>query len=165
LGDDDDDQNDTATQYNQQHPGWRSTYLEHARHDLHRAHVPTTDGLIEGPGILQRSEGRAAVSSEQRSRSERIWIGRRRRQRHRDDTATIPRRHRDDTATREQQQHMGWRTTYREHARHGLHRAHVPSTDGLIEGEGLLQGSEGRVAVSSEQRSRSDGIWIWQRRR
>ena len=30
-------------------------------HVRHRAHVPITDGLIEGSGILQRSEGRAAV--------------------------------------------------------------------------------------------------------
>jgi hypothetical protein len=38
----------------------------------------------------------------------------------------------DDTATQEQQ-HAGWRITYREHAIHVRHRAHVPITDGLIE--------------------------------
>ena len=65
MGDDD----DTATQ-EQQHAGWRNTYLEHASHVRHRAHVPITDGLIEGSGKLQRSEGRAAVWREQRSRSE-----------------------------------------------------------------------------------------------
>ena len=63
----------------------------------------------------------------------------------------------DDMATVEQQQ-AGWRTTYIEHVRHVRHRAHVPITDGLIEGPGFLQGSEGRVAVRSEQRSRSEGI-------
>jgi hypothetical protein len=55
---------DMATQ-EQQHAGWRNTYIEHATHVRHRAHVPITDGLIEGIGILQRSEGRAAVWSEQ----------------------------------------------------------------------------------------------------
>ena len=73
MGDD-----DTATQ-EQRHAGWRSTYIEHAIHVRHRAHVPITDGLIEGTGILQRSEGREAVWSEQRSRSEGIGNGRRRR--------------------------------------------------------------------------------------
>ncbi len=61
MGDDD----DTATLEQQQHAGWRNTYLEHASHVRHRAHVPITDGLIEGSGILQRSEGRAAVWREQ----------------------------------------------------------------------------------------------------
>ena len=65
MGDD-----DMATQEQQQHAGWRSTYIEHAKHVRHRAHVPSTDGLVEGQGILQRSEGRAAVRSERRSRSE-----------------------------------------------------------------------------------------------
>ena len=51
----------------------------------------------------------------------------------------------DDTATLEQQQHARWRSTYREHAIHLRHRAHVPITDGLIEGLGVLQRSEGRV--------------------
>ncbi len=59
-----------ATQEQQQHAGWRNTYKEHASHVRHRAHVPITDGLIEGSGKLQRSEGRAAVWREQRSRSE-----------------------------------------------------------------------------------------------
>jgi hypothetical protein len=55
---------DAATQ-EQQYAGWRSTYIEHVIHVRHRAHVPITDGLIEGIGTLQRSEGRAAVWSEQ----------------------------------------------------------------------------------------------------
>ena len=54
---------DMATQ-EQQHAGWRNTYLEHARHARHRAHVPITDVLIEGLGKLDRSEGRVAVWSE-----------------------------------------------------------------------------------------------------
>ena len=58
------DDDDMATQP-QQHAGWRNTYREHARHVRHRAHVPITDGLIEDSGILQHSEGRAAVRSEQ----------------------------------------------------------------------------------------------------
>jgi hypothetical protein len=63
----------------------------------------------------------------------------------------------DDTATLEQQQHARWRNTYKEHVLHGRHRAHVPSTDGLIEGLGNLQRSEGRAAVWREQRSPSEG--------
>jgi hypothetical protein len=39
------DDNDTATQ-EQRHAGWRNTYSEHGTHGLHRAHVPSTDGLI-----------------------------------------------------------------------------------------------------------------------
>jgi hypothetical protein len=58
------DDDDTATQ-EQQHAGWGSTYIEHPIHVRHRAHVPCTDGLIEGLGSLQRSEGRAAVWREQ----------------------------------------------------------------------------------------------------
>ena len=58
------DEDDTATQ-EQQHAGWRNTYREHVAHVRHRAHVPITDGLIEGSGKLQRSEGRAAVWREQ----------------------------------------------------------------------------------------------------
>ena len=54
------DDDDMATQ-EQQHAGWRNTYSEHAMHVRHRAHVPITDGLIEGLSILQRSAGRAAV--------------------------------------------------------------------------------------------------------
>ena len=134
TGDDD----DTATLEQQQHAGWRNTYTEHVSHVRHRAHVPITDGLIETVGSLQRSEGRAAVRSEQRSRSEGIGD--------------------DDTATQEQQQHAGWRSTYIEHAIHGRHRAHVPITDGLIEGLGTLHRSEGRAAVWSERRSRSKGM-------
>ncbi len=66
-------------QEQQQHAGWRNTYPEHVLHDRHRAHVPVTDGLIEGLGILHRSEGRAAVWSERRSRSEGMRDGWRRR--------------------------------------------------------------------------------------
>ena len=54
TGDDD----DTAMQEQQQHAGWRNTYIEHVIHVRHRAHVPITDVLIEGR-VLQRSEGRA----------------------------------------------------------------------------------------------------------
>ena len=61
MGDGDDD---TATQ-EQQHAGWRITYKEHPIHVRHRAHVPITDGLIEGSGNLQCSEGRAAAWREQ----------------------------------------------------------------------------------------------------
>ena len=57
MGDDD----DTATQEQQQHAGWRNTYFEHVIHVHHRAHVPVTDGLIEGKSFLQRSERRAFV--------------------------------------------------------------------------------------------------------
>ena len=69
----------------------------------------------------------------------------------------------DDTATQEQQ-HAGWRNTYREHAVHIRHRAHVPISDGLIEVRGCLQRSEGREAVWSEWRSRSEGIGDARRR-
>jgi len=72
LGTADDVDDDMATQEQQQHAGWRNTYIEHVRHVRHRAHVPITDGLIEATGFLQRSQGRAAVRSEQRSRSEGI---------------------------------------------------------------------------------------------
>ncbi len=58
------DEDDTATQ-EQQHARRRNTYSKHGIHVRHRAHVPVTDGLIEGLGILQRSEGRAAVWSKQ----------------------------------------------------------------------------------------------------
>jgi hypothetical protein len=54
------DDDDTAT-LEQQHARWRNTYIEHLTHIRHRAHVPVTDGLIEGIGTLQRSEGRAFV--------------------------------------------------------------------------------------------------------
>jgi hypothetical protein len=64
MGDD-----DTAMQ-EQQHAGWENTYQEHHLHVRHRAHIPTTDVLIEGTITLQRSEGRTAVWSEARSRSE-----------------------------------------------------------------------------------------------
>ena len=59
------DDEDTAMQEQQQHAGRRSTYIEHVIHVRHRAHVPITDGLIEGLGKLQRSEGRAAAWREQ----------------------------------------------------------------------------------------------------
>ena len=57
------DDDDMATQ-EQQHAGWRNTYIEHVNHVRHRAHVPITDGLIE-VGILQYDEGRAVVWSDQ----------------------------------------------------------------------------------------------------
>ena len=57
----------------------------------------------------------------------------------------------DDTATLELQQHAGWRNTYIEHVAHVRHRAHVPITDRLIEGNGSLQRSKGRAAVWREQ--------------
>ena len=59
------DDDNMATLEQQQHAGWRNTYIEHASHVRHRAHVPVTDGLVEGEGKLQRSEGRAAVWSKQ----------------------------------------------------------------------------------------------------
>ena len=65
-----DDDDDTAITQEQRHAGWRDTYLEHVPHVRHLAHVPSTNGLIEVIGSLQRSEGRAAVWSERRSRSE-----------------------------------------------------------------------------------------------
>jgi hypothetical protein len=71
------DDDDMAT-LEQQHAGWRNTYPEHGLHARHRAHVPITDGLIEGLGKLQRSEGRAAAWSEQRSRKDGMGDGRRR---------------------------------------------------------------------------------------
>jgi hypothetical protein len=135
---------DRATQ-EQRHAGWRSTYIEHGIHVRHLAHVPCTDGLIEGIGTLHRSEGRAAVWSERRSRSEGTG----------DD---------DDTAMQEQR-HAGWRSTYVEHAPHVRHRAHVPISDGLIEGVGKLQCSERRATVWSEGRSRSEGTGNGRRRR
>jgi hypothetical protein len=133
------DENDTATLEQQLHAGWRNTYSEHVAHVRHRAHVPVTDVLIEGKSFLQRSERRAAVRSERRPRSEGIGIG-----------------DEDDTATQEQQ-HARRRNTYKEHLTHIRHRAHVPVTDGLIEGFGTLQRSEGRAAMWSERRSRSEG--------
>ena len=67
---------DDAGTQPQQQTGWRSTYSEHGTHVLHRAHVPITDGLIEGLGTLQRSEGRAAVWSERRPRKDGMGDGR-----------------------------------------------------------------------------------------
>jgi hypothetical protein len=57
----------------------------------------------------------------------------------------------DDTAT--QQQHAGWRNTYREHVFHVRHLAHVP-VKVLIEGGGTLQRSEGRFTVWSDIEAR-----------
>ncbi len=62
------DEDDTATQ-EQQHARRRNTYSKHGIHVRHRAHVPVTDGLIEGSRKLQRSEGRAAGWRGRRSRS------------------------------------------------------------------------------------------------
>ena len=95
------DDDDMATQ-EQQHAGWRNTYIEHVLHVRHRAHVPISDGLIEGIGFLQRSEGRATVWSERRSRGEGTGAA-------------------DDTATEEQRQHAGWCNTYIEHPSHVRH--------------------------------------------
>jgi hypothetical protein len=89
----------------------------------------STDVLIEDSGILQLSEGQTAVWSERRPRSE--------------GTADDD----DDTATQEQQ-HARRRNTYKEHLTHIRHRAHVPSTDGLIEGSRhstAQRGTGGRV--------------------
>jgi len=122
----DDDDNTAITQEQQQHEGWRTTYLEHVPHVRYRAHVPIADGLIEISGILQRGEGRVAVWSERRSRSEGTG---------------------DDTATLQQQQDAGWGDTYAEHPRHVQHRPHVPSTDGLIESASILHCNKGRMAV------------------
>ena len=89
------DDDDMAMQEQQQHAGWRNTYIEHAIHGRHRAHVPITDGLIEDRGFLQGSEGRVAVRSERRS-LDGIEDGRRRRRRHADAR----------TATREMEEHV-----------------------------------------------------------
>jgi hypothetical protein len=78
MGDERRQHGDNMATLEQQHAGWRITYLEHVLHVRHRAHVPITDGLIEGIGILQRSEGRAAVWREQRCRSEGMGDGRQR---------------------------------------------------------------------------------------
>jgi hypothetical protein len=123
----------------------RTTYLEHTSHVRHRAHVPVTDGLIELPGILHCNKGRRAcdVSVDAWREAGRQYDG-------------------EKTTIVKQQ---AARTTYSEHLRHGLHRARVPITDGLIEGLGLLQHSERRAAVRSEQRSRSEGIGNGRRRR
>jgi len=59
IWDNDDDHKATLEQ--QQHAGWWSTYIEHALHVSQRAHFPISDGLIEGLGMLQRSEVRTAV--------------------------------------------------------------------------------------------------------
>ncbi len=61
---------DVAGQREEQGARRRNTNKKHAGHDRHRAHVPITDRLIEGSGFLQHGEGRAAVWSERRSRSE-----------------------------------------------------------------------------------------------
>ncbi len=57
-----------ATQQ-QQHVWWRNTYSEHLIHVRHLAHVPVANGLVEVIGFLHRSEGKAAMWSEGRSRS------------------------------------------------------------------------------------------------
>ncbi len=56
---------DDAGTQPQQQTGWRNTYIEHLLHVRHRAHVPVTDGLVEGKGSLHRSAGRAAVWRDQ----------------------------------------------------------------------------------------------------
>ena len=122
----------------QRRPGECRIVVEIIRLRRNLLDAPRADVLIEDRGKLQRSERRAAVRSEQRSRGEGMG----------DD---------DDMATQEQQ-HAGWRSTYREHVAHARHRAHVPIADGLIEGRGFLQRREKRAAMWSERRSRSEGM-------
>ena len=55
--------NGEATQKQQ---ACKNTYGEHKTHIRHRAHVPATDGVVEGNDILQYIQGRMAVSSERR---------------------------------------------------------------------------------------------------
>ena len=78
LGTCDDDGDDDVHAEQQQHAGWRSTYtrtsLDMSVTEL-MSQLPMS--LIEDLGILQRSEGREAMWSEQRSRSEGIGNGRR----------------------------------------------------------------------------------------
>ena len=91
-------------------------------HVRHGARVPVTDGLVEGIGILQHSDGRMAARSE-RQRVEGAGDG---------------------------EEGMG-RTTYQEHVAHIGHRARDPVTDVLVEVTGILQHSDGRVAARSER--------------
>ena len=41
------DDDDTAMQEQQQHAGWRNTYIEHVRHVRHRARVPARQVWVE----------------------------------------------------------------------------------------------------------------------
>ncbi len=59
------EENETRMQKAEDDVRWRKTYSKHGVHVRHRAHVPITDGLIEGFGILQHGEGRAAMWREQ----------------------------------------------------------------------------------------------------
>jgi hypothetical protein len=114
-----------------------NTYVEHASHIRHRARVPSTDGLIEGSGILQRSECQMVVRGEWRYRSEGTGDGR---------------RHRHGATPGG----VG-RSTYVEHGVHVHHRACIPLTHGLVVGKHILQYSGGRMAAGSERRYRSEG--------
>ena len=100
----------------------RNTYLEHVAHGRHGARVPASNGLVEGTGILQHSNGRVAA------RSERQCV----------------------EGAGDGEKGMG-RTTYLEHVAHVGHGARVPVTDGLVEGPGTLQHSDGRMAARSER--------------
>jgi hypothetical protein len=100
----------------------RTTYEEHVAHVGHGARVPVTDGLVEGTGRLQHSDGRMAARSE-RQRVEGAGDG---------------------------EKGMG-RTTYPEHVAHVGHGARDPVTDVLVEGIGILQHSDGRMAARSER--------------
>ena len=91
MGDDD------ATMQEQQHAGWRNTYIEHAIHVRHRAHVPISDGLIEFVGFLRYGEGQMFARSEHR----RTWGT--------DGEETIA------------QQHTRYDCTYTEHVSHVRH--------------------------------------------
>ena len=124
------------TAMRQQQAGWRNTYIEHATHVRHRARVPSTNVLIEGKGILQYSRGRMVAWSERRYPSEGTGD--------------------DETATQRHQQ-ARWRITYKEHESHVCHRARVPATNVLIEGNGILKYSRGRMVAWSERRYRSEG--------
>ena len=100
----------------------RTTYIEHEAHGRHGARDPVTDVLVEGIGTLQHSNGRMAA------RSERQCV----------------------EGAGDGEKGMG-RTTYVEHVAHIGHRARVPVTDGLVEGTGKLQHSDGRMAARSER--------------
>ncbi len=100
----------------------RTTYQEHAAHVGHGARDPVTDGLVEVIGILQHSNGRMAARSE-RQCVEGAGDG----------------------------EKVTGRNTYSEHAAHVGHGARGPVTDGLVEGTGILQHSDGRMAARSER--------------
>ena len=63
------------------------------------------------------------------------------------------------------QQQQPSRNTYDEHPAHARHLARVPLTDVLVEGKGLLQYIQGRMAVSSEHRDIQDAYKTVRRQR